>query len=73
MAFLSTPAIEWRGLGNPGRLDIADASRAARHFIALVASETARTQYPDGPRTTPSKRRAMIEAAVQAFLHGYGS
>jgi AcrR family transcriptional regulator len=59
-------------MGKEGRLAVPDASRAARHFIALVASETARTQYPHGPRATEAKRRRMIEAAVEAFLHGYG-
>jgi hypothetical protein len=61
-----------RTLAKDGRLDVPDPSSATRHFIALVTSETTRTQHPYGPRTGEAKRRRLIEAAVHAFLHGYG-
>lgn len=59
-------------LAADGRLVVPDADRAARHFVALVASEMSGRAYRQEPVLTAAVRSGRLHVAVDAFLHGYG-
>jgi AcrR family transcriptional regulator len=59
-----------QALANDGFLSIRHPRRTARHFMALLASETSDPTF-EATKLTKRQTRDAVAAAVDAFLHGY--
>ena len=58
-------------LADAGLLDVEDVTRAAHHFIGLVASELTTQSFYGAAPDTDEQTTEIISAGVDAYLNGY--